>query len=61
MKSHVTKYIVAQIAVVALKTLLRDVYVDDVATTSFCTMEEDLEFYFELKKCLKEDGFELRK
>ena len=61
MKSHVTKYIVAQIAVVALKTLLQDVYVDDVATTSFCTMEEDLEFYFESKKCLKEDGFELRK
>ena len=60
-KSHVTKYIVAQIAVVALKTLLRDMYVDDVATTNFRTMEEDLEFYFESKKCLKEDGFKLRK
>ena len=35
-------------------------YVDDVAT-SFRTMEEGLEFYFESKKCLKEGGFELRK
>ena len=35
-------------------------YVDDVAA-SFYTMEESLEFYFELKKCLKEVGFELRK
>ena len=59
-KSHVTKYIVAQIAVVALKKLLQDMYVDDVAT-SFRTMGEDLEFYFELKKCFKEGGFELRK
>ena len=59
-KSHVTKYIVAQIAVTALKKLLRDMYVDDVAT-SFRTMEEGLEFYFESKKCLKEGGFELRK
>ena len=59
-KSHVTKYIIAQIALVALKKLLRDMYVDDVAT-SFRTMEEGLEFYFESKKCLKEDGFELRK
>ena len=38
-KSHVTKYIVAQMAVVALKKLLRDMYVDYVAT-SFRTMEE---------------------
>ena len=59
-KSQLTKYIVSQIAVVALKKLLRDMYVDDVAT-SFRTMEEGLEFYFESKKCLKEDGFELRK
>ena len=59
-KSHVTKYIVAQIAVVALKKLLQDMYVDDVAT-SFRTMGEGLEFYFELKKCFKEGGFELRK
>ena len=29
--------------------------------TSFCTMEEGLEFYFELKKCLKEGSFELQK
>ena len=35
-------------------------YVDDVAT-SFRTMEEGLEFYFEQKKCLKEVGFELPK
>ena len=35
-------------------------YVDDVAT-SFCTMEEGLEFYFKSKKYLKEGGFELRK
>ena len=35
-------------------------YVDDVAT-SFRTMEEGLEFYFESKKCLKEGRFELRK
>ena len=41
-KAHVTKYIAAQIAVVASKKLLRDMYVDDVATT-FRTMEEDLE------------------
>ena len=59
-KSHVTKYIVAQIAVVALKKLLQDMYDDDLAT-SFCTMEEGLEFYFESRKCLKEGGFELRK
>ena len=59
-KSHVTKYIIAQIALVALKKLLRDMYVDDVAT-SFRTMEEGLEFYFEQKKCLKEVGFELPK
>ena len=59
-KSHVTKYVVAQIVVVALEKLLRDVYVDDVATGS-CTMEEGLKFYFESKKCLKEGGFELRK
>ena len=52
-KSHVTKYVVTQIAVVALKKLLRDMYVDDVAT-SFHTTEEGLEFYFESKKCLKE-------
>ena len=32
-------------------------YVDDVAT-SFRTMKEGLEFYFESKKCLKECGFE---
>ena len=59
-KSHVTKYVVAQIVMVALEKLLRDVYVDDVATGS-CTMEEGLKFYFESKKCLKEGGFELRK
>ena len=59
-KSHVTKYIVAQIAVVALKKLLQDMYDDDLAT-SFCTMEEGLEFYFESRKCLKEGGFKLRK
>ena len=35
-------------------------YVDDVAT-SFRTMEEGSEFYFEQNKCLKEVGFELRK
>ena len=35
-------------------------YVDDVAT-SFCTMEEGLEFYFKSQKYLKEGGFELRK
>ena len=45
---------------VALKKLLQDMYVDDVAT-SFCTMEEGLEFYFKSKKYLKEGGFELRK
>ena len=50
-KSHETKYIV-QIAVVALKKLLRDMYVDNVATC-FRTVEEGLEFYFESKKCLK--------
>ena len=59
-KLHVTKYIVAQTVVVALKKFLRDMYVDDVST-SFCTMEEGLEFYFESKKCLKEGRFELRK
>ena len=59
-KSHVTKYIVAKIAAVVLKKLLGDMYVDDVAT-SFHTMEEGLEFYFESKKCLREGGFELRK
>ena len=48
-ESHVTKYIVAQIALVSLKKLLRDMYVDDVAT-SFRTVEEGLEFYFESKK-----------
>ena len=32
-ESHVTKYIVAQIALVSLKKLLRDMYVDDVATS----------------------------
>ena len=45
---------------VALKKLLQDMYVDDVAT-SFCTMEEGLEFYFKSKKYLKEGGFELPK
>ena len=40
----VTKYVVAQIAVVALKKLLRDMYVDYI-TTSFCTMEEGLSLY----------------
>ena len=59
-KSHVTKYIVTQTVVVALKKFLRDMYVDDVST-SFRTMEEGLEFYFESKKCLKEGRFELRK
>ena len=59
-KSQLTKYIVSQIAVVALKKLLRDMYVDDVAT-SFRTMEEGLEFYFNLKKCFKEGGFQLGK
>ena len=54
-KPQVTKYIVAQIAVVALNKLLRDMYGDDVAT-SFDTMVEGLKFYFELKKCLKEGG-----
>ena len=58
-KSHVTKYIVAQITVVALKKLLRDMYVHDVGT-SFHTTEESLEFYFESKKCWKEGSFELR-
>ena len=43
-KSNVTKYIVAQIAVVDLEKLLRDMYVDDVAT-SFRIIEEGLEFY----------------
>ena len=52
--------IAAQIAVVALKNLLRDMYVDDVAT-SFQNIEECLEFYFESKKNLKEGGFEFRK
>ena len=45
---------------VALKKVLRDMYVDDVAT-SFRNLEGGLEFYFESKKCLKEGGFELRK
>ena len=43
-----------------MKKLLRDIYSDDVET-SFRTVEEGLEFYFELKKCLKEGGFELWK
>ena len=60
MKSHVTKYIVAQIVAVALKKVLQDMYVDDVVT-SFHTMEEGLESNFESKKCLKERGFEFRK
>ena len=47
-KSHVTKYIVTQIAVVTLKKLLRDMYVHDVAT-SFHTTEEGLEFYLNRK------------
>ena len=47
-KSHVTKYTITQIAVVDLKILLQDMYVDDVAT-SFQTIEEGLEFYFESK------------
>ena len=45
---------------VALKKVLRDMNVDDVAT-SFCTMEQGWEFYFEPEKCLKEGGFELQK
>ena len=45
---------------VHLKKLLQDMYVDDVAT-SFRTMEEGLELYFESKKCLKECRFELWK
>ena len=36
-KSLVTKYIVAQIAAVALKILLRDMHADD-AATGFCAM-----------------------
>ena len=59
-KPHVTKHIVTYIVVVALRKLLRDLYVDDVVT-SLSTMEEGLEFYFESRKCLKEGGFELRK
>ena len=59
-KSHVTKYTVTQIAVVDLKTLLQDMHVDDVAT-SFQTMKESLEFYFEWQKCLKEGAFGMRK
>ena len=55
-KSHVTKYIIAQIALVALKKLLRDMYVDDVAT-SFRTMEEGLESYFESKKMFERRSF----
>ena len=47
LKSNVTKYIVAQIAVTDLKKLLWDVYVDDVAT-SFRIVEEGLEFYMEV-------------
>ena len=58
-KSHVTNYIVTQTAEVTLKKLLQDMYVDVV--TSFRTVEEGLEFYFESKKCLKERGFELPK
>ena len=60
MKSHVTKYIVTHIKVVALKNLLQGVYVDDVAA-GFCTVTEGSEFYFESKKCLKECVFELQK
>ena len=44
-KSHVTKYILTQFAVVASKKILQDMYVDDVATI-FCTMEKGLEFFF---------------
>ena len=59
-KPHVTKHIVTYIVVVALRKLLRDLYVDDVVT-SLSTMEEGLEFYFESRKCLKEGDFELQK
>ena len=58
-KSHVTKYIIAQIAVVPLKRLLRDMHVD--VATDFHTMNECLEFYFESKKCLKQGGLKMRK
>ena len=55
-KSYLTKYIVLQIAVVALKTLLWDINVDDIVT-SFRTMEEGLEFYFEFngKNCIEKN------
>ena len=59
-KSHVTEYIFTQLAVVASKKILQDMYVDDVATI-FRTMKEGLEFYFELKKCLKKRGFDFKK
>ena len=45
---------------VALKNLLQDMYVDDVAT-SFQNIEECLEFYFKSKNFLKVGGFEFRK
>ena len=57
-KSRITKYIVAQIAVVTLDKLLRDMNINDGAT-SFRTMEESSEFYFQSKKCLKEGGFKM--
>ena len=44
--------IAAQIAVVALKNLLRDMYVDDVATC-FQNIEECLEFFLNQKKIWK--------
>ena len=42
------------------KKIIARYYVDDVAT-SFCTMEEGLEFHFKSKKCLKKGGFQLQK
>ena len=54
-KLNVTKYIVAQIAVVALKKSLQDMYVDDVVT-SFYVMEKGAEFYFKKKNVSKKVG-----
>ena len=59
-KIHIWKYLPAPHYTNVVKKLILNLYVDD-STNSFDTVETVMEFYEELRSCLKEANFDLRK
>ena len=59
-KIHVSRYLPVPHYTDVVKKLILNLYVDD-STNSFDTVETVMEFYEELRSCLKEANFDLRK